>query len=55
VLGTPDQAREKLAELESIGVDQFNIYLMTEGQEETLETYGREIIPRVAGTAGGAA
>jgi probable F420-dependent oxidoreductase len=44
VLGTPEQAREKLAELESIGVDQFNIYLMTEGQERTLETYGKEII-----------
>ena len=45
VLGTPEQAREKLAELESIGVDQFNIYLMTEGQERTLEIYGEEIIP----------
>ena len=33
VLGTPDQATEKLKELESIGVDQFDIYLMTEGQE----------------------
>ena len=54
VLGTPDQAVEKLRELESIGVDQFNIYLMTEGQEETLETYGREIIPRLAGVTGGA-
>jgi probable F420-dependent oxidoreductase len=55
VLGTPDQAVEKLQELESIGVDQFNIYLMTEGQEETLGTYGREIIPRLAGVTGGAA
>jgi probable F420-dependent oxidoreductase len=45
VLGTPAQAREKLAELEAIGVDQFNIYLMTEGQERTLEVYGKEIIP----------
>ena len=45
VLGTPEQAREKLAQLEAIGVDQFNIYLMTEGQESTLETYGKEIIP----------
>ena len=35
--------------LESIGVDQFNVYLMTEGQEHTLETYGREIIPRFTG------
>ena len=39
----------KLRELESIGVDQFNIYLMTEGQEETLETYGRDILPQFAG------
>ena len=49
VLGTPDQAAEKLRELESIGVDQFNIYLMTEGQEETLEAYGKDIIPKFAG------
>jgi probable F420-dependent oxidoreductase len=48
VLGTAEQAAAKLAELESIGVDQFNIYLMTEGQEEILETYGNEIIPRFA-------
>jgi probable F420-dependent oxidoreductase len=55
VLGTPEQAVEKLTQLESVGVDQFNIYLMTEGQEQTLETYGREIIPRFAGVTGGAA
>jgi probable F420-dependent oxidoreductase len=51
VLGTPDQATEKLKELESIGVDQFDVYLMTEGQEQTLETYGKDIIPRFAGVA----
>jgi probable F420-dependent oxidoreductase len=51
VIGTAEQAAEKLAELESIGVDQFNVYLMTEGQEATLETYGREIIPRFTGGA----
>jgi probable F420-dependent oxidoreductase len=45
VLGTPQQARAKLKELESVGVDQFNIYLMTEGQEQTLEAYGGDIIP----------
>jgi alkanesulfonate monooxygenase SsuD/methylene tetrahydromethanopterin reductase-like flavin-dependent oxidoreductase (luciferase family) len=49
VLGTPDQAVEKLKELESIGVDQFDLYLMTEGQERELEVYGQEIIPRFAG------
>jgi probable F420-dependent oxidoreductase len=55
VLGTPEQAVAKLQELASIGVDQFNVYLMTEGQEHTLETYGREIIPRFAEVTGGAA
>jgi probable F420-dependent oxidoreductase len=51
VLGTPEQATEKLKELESIGVDEFNVYLMTEGQEQTLETYGKEIIPRFVAVA----
>jgi probable F420-dependent oxidoreductase len=51
VLGTPEQATEKLRELEAVGVDQFNIYLMTEGQEETLRVYGRDIIPRFTGVA----
>src|ERR671937_432337 len=43
VLGTAEQAKAKLQELESVGVDQFNIYLMTEGQDETLAAYGKEI------------
>jgi probable F420-dependent oxidoreductase len=51
VLGTAEQATEKLKELESIGVDQFNIYLMTEGQDETLAAYGGEIIPLFSGVA----
>jgi len=51
VLGTPAQATEKLRELESVGVDQFNIYLMTHSQEETLEAYGKEIIPQFSGVA----
>jgi probable F420-dependent oxidoreductase len=51
VLGTPAQAAEKLRELESVGVDQFNIYLMTHSQEETLEVYGREILPQFSGVA----
>jgi probable F420-dependent oxidoreductase len=50
VLGSAEQATEKLKELESVGVDQFNIYLMTEGQEGTLEAYGRDIVPQFAGT-----
>jgi alkanesulfonate monooxygenase SsuD/methylene tetrahydromethanopterin reductase-like flavin-dependent oxidoreductase (luciferase family) len=37
VLGSVADATAKLKELESIGVDQFNVYLMTKGQEETLK------------------
>ena len=46
VLGNAEQVTDKLRELESIGVDQFNIYLMTHGQEETLASYGNQIIPQ---------
>jgi probable F420-dependent oxidoreductase len=49
VLGTAEQAADKLRELEAVGVDQFNIYLMTHSQEETLAAYGDEIIPQFAG------
>ena len=49
VLGTAEQVKAKLRELESIGVDHFNIYLMTEGQEQILEAYGKEIIPEFTG------
>ena len=51
VLGTAEQAIAKLKELEAVGVDQFNIYLMTHGQEETLKAYGDDIIPQFAGVA----
>jgi probable F420-dependent oxidoreductase len=51
VLGTAEQATAKLNELESIGVNHFNIYLMTHGQEETLEAYGRDVIPSFARVA----
>jgi probable F420-dependent oxidoreductase len=45
VLGTPEQHVEKLRRLEAVGVDQWNIYLMTRDQERTLDVYGNEIIP----------
>jgi probable F420-dependent oxidoreductase len=51
VLGNVEQATEKLRELESVGVDHFNIYLMTKGQQETLDAYGSEIIPQFSGVA----
>jgi probable F420-dependent oxidoreductase len=52
VLGTPEQHVEKLRRLEAAGVDQWNIYLMTHNQEETLDAYGSEIIPALAAPAG---
>jgi hypothetical protein len=48
VIGNNDQIKAKLRELEAVGVDQFNIYLMTHGQEETLMAYGDDIIPELA-------
>jgi probable F420-dependent oxidoreductase len=51
VIGSVDQVTAKLKELESIGVDHYNIYLMTHGQEEILRSYGAEIIPQFKGAA----
>jgi probable F420-dependent oxidoreductase len=51
VLGSAEQATAKLKELEAIGVDQFNTYLMTHSQEETLAAYGSGVIPRFAPAA----
>ena len=51
VIGNIEQCVAKLRELESVGVDQFNIYLMTHGQEETLQAYGDQIIPQVDAVA----
>jgi probable F420-dependent oxidoreductase len=44
VLGPIEQHREKLAELEDLGVDQFSLYLMHDDPEGTIEAYAREII-----------
>jgi probable F420-dependent oxidoreductase len=48
VIGSVAQVTDKLRELESIGVDEWIVYLMTHEQEETLEAYGREVIPALA-------
>jgi alkanesulfonate monooxygenase SsuD/methylene tetrahydromethanopterin reductase-like flavin-dependent oxidoreductase (luciferase family) len=49
VIGNVEQVTAKLKELESIGVDHYNIYLMTHGQEDILRAYGNEIIPQFKG------
>jgi probable F420-dependent oxidoreductase len=51
VIGDAQACAAKLKELEAVGVDQFNVYLMTHGQEEILAAYGKEIIPRFSGVA----
>jgi alkanesulfonate monooxygenase SsuD/methylene tetrahydromethanopterin reductase-like flavin-dependent oxidoreductase (luciferase family) len=51
VIGDAEACTKKLRELEAVGVDQFNLYLMTHGQDEVLRTYGSEIIPGFAGVA----
>jgi probable F420-dependent oxidoreductase len=45
VLGTAADHVAKLRELEALGVDQFNVYLMHDAQAATLDGYGAEVIP----------
>ena len=45
VLGGPDEVRDKLAELQELGVDQFNIYSMVDNPRALISGFGREIIP----------
>jgi alkanesulfonate monooxygenase SsuD/methylene tetrahydromethanopterin reductase-like flavin-dependent oxidoreductase (luciferase family) len=45
VLGTVEDHVKKLNELRDLGADQFNVYLMHDAMDETLEAYGEEIIP----------
>lgn len=45
VVGTAEAHRKKLKELASLGVTQFNIYLMCGEEEDTLEQYKKEILP----------
>ncbi len=44
VLGTVEDHVAKLNELKDLGVDQFNIYLMHDAMDETLDAYGAEIL-----------
>jgi len=48
IVGTVEDHRRKLQELADVGVDQFNIYLMSGDEEQTLEVYGKEIVPGFA-------
>jgi probable F420-dependent oxidoreductase len=45
LLGTAQDHISRIRELEALGVRQVNLYAMTSLYDETLERYGREIIP----------
>jgi probable F420-dependent oxidoreductase len=45
VLGTADECREKVRELEALGVTEYNIYTAVPEPERVIEIYGREILP----------
>lgn len=48
VTGSVAEVKEKLRELESVGVTEFNMYTTFEGPERVIETYGRDVIPSAA-------
>lgn len=48
VIGTAEECADKVRELASLGVSEFNIYPLPE-LERVLETYGTEIVPQVRG------
>ena len=45
LVGPVKDQRKKLEALRAVGVTQFNIYLMCGEEEQTLEIYGREVLP----------
>ncbi len=49
VIGSVEQCAARLQALADAGVNEFNIYLMTDERERTLETYGKQLIPRFTG------
>lgn len=50
VVGPVEAQLEKLHKLASVGVTQFNLYLMCGDEEESLDIYQREVLPAFRGT-----
>jgi probable F420-dependent oxidoreductase len=48
IVGTLAEHKQRLQELADLGVDQFNIYLMSGDEEATLDVYGRAVVPAFA-------
>ena len=51
VLGRVENHLAKLTGLRDVGADHFAIYLMHDAQHETLDAYGRRVIPSLGGSA----
>jgi len=51
LVGPAEAHREKLRALASVGVTQFNIYLMCGDEEDTLEIYRKEVLPACRASA----
>ena len=49
LVGPVEAHRQKLRKLAEVGVTQFNIYLMCGEEEQTLESYKREVLPGFRG------
>ncbi|MGF1429803.1 TIGR03842 family LLM class F420-dependent oxidoreductase [Kitasatospora sp. LaBMicrA B282] len=47
VIGPPESQLQRLAQLRSLGVDQFAIYAMHDAIDSTIEAYGSDVIPRL--------
>ena len=45
LVGPVEAHRQKLKQLAEAGVTQFNIYLMCGDEEQTLESYKRDVLP----------
>jgi probable F420-dependent oxidoreductase len=45
ILGPVENHLSRLAELKELGVDQFALYLQHDAKEETLASYGKDVIP----------
>lgn len=48
ILGNVEEHLKRLKELKNLGVDQFSVYLQHDGKEQTLEAYGKYILPEIS-------
>ncbi|WP_405009510.1 TIGR03842 family LLM class F420-dependent oxidoreductase [Kitasatospora sp. NBC_01539] len=48
LIGPPEQQLAKLEHLRSLGVDQFAVYAMHDAIEQTIDAYGKSVIPALS-------